>query len=151
MCSVLHHWVCILMFEGHFIEYVCWREFVCDLSETHYSLYSFCRIFWEWDEWPSLRSSGSLSFPSLRSLLMWLHFMFDFERIITRLCVLCFTIILVFVFYSSHLSHILFFFFIYIATYSLFDTSFASSLHISLSVQFSSLPLYWYYIHIRPP
>ena len=69
---------------------------------------------------------------------------------------------LVYVFFASPSSSFLFFihlicltscsfFFLYIATYSLFDTSFASSLHISLSVQFSSLPLYWYYIHIRPP
>ena len=65
------------MFEVHFVEYVCWWEFVCELSETLHSLYSFYRIFWEWDEWPSLRSSGSLSLSSLRSLLMWLHSMFD--------------------------------------------------------------------------
>ena len=32
----------------------------------------FCRMFWEWDEWPSPRDSGSLSCPSLRLLLMWL-------------------------------------------------------------------------------
>ena len=37
----------------------------------------FCCIFWEWDEWHSLRSFGSLSIPSLRSLLMWLPFIFD--------------------------------------------------------------------------
>ena len=39
------------------------------------------------------------------------------------------------------------FIYLFIVTYSLFDTFFTSSLHISLSVQFSSLPLYWYYIH----
>ena len=77
VCSIFYHWVCILMFKGHFIKYVCWWEFVCELSETLHSLYLFCHIFWEWDEWPSLRSSGSLSLPSLRSLLMWLHSMFD--------------------------------------------------------------------------
>ena len=31
--SILHHWACILIFEGYFIEYVCWWEFVCELSE----------------------------------------------------------------------------------------------------------------------
>ena len=65
------------MFEGHYIEYVYWWEFVCELSETLHSLYSFCRMFWERDEWPSPRDSGSLFYPSLRSLLMWLHSMSD--------------------------------------------------------------------------
>ena len=37
----------------------------------------FCRMFWERDEWPSPRDSGSLSYPSLRSLLMWLPSMSD--------------------------------------------------------------------------
>ena len=32
---------------------------------------------WEWDEWPSPRSFGLLSLPSLHSLLMWLNSMFD--------------------------------------------------------------------------
>ena len=36
----------------------------------------FAISLWEWDEWPSPRYSGSLSFPSLYSLLMWLHFIF---------------------------------------------------------------------------
>ena len=31
----------------------------------------------EWDVWHFPRGSGLLSFPSLHSLLMWLHFMFD--------------------------------------------------------------------------
>ena len=34
-------------------------------------------MFWERDEWPSLRSSGSLSIPSLCSLLTWPPFIFD--------------------------------------------------------------------------
>ena len=37
----------------------------------------FCHMFWEWDEWPSLRSSESLSIPSLCSLLTWPPFIFD--------------------------------------------------------------------------
>ena len=43
---------------------------------SSFSLYSLCHVFWKWDEWP-LRYSGSLSLPSLHSLLMWLHFMLD--------------------------------------------------------------------------
>ena len=75
MHSILHHRACILISEGHFIEYVCCWEFVCELSEILFSLCSLC--LWEWDEWPSPKGSGSLSFPSLHSLLMWLHSMFD--------------------------------------------------------------------------
>ena len=37
----------------------------------------FCRMFRARDEWPSPRDSGSLSYPSLRLLLMWLHSMYD--------------------------------------------------------------------------
>ena len=33
--------LCMLMFRGHLIDYVCWWEFVCELSETFHSLYSF--------------------------------------------------------------------------------------------------------------
>ena len=75
--SIIHHWVCILMFEGYLIEYVCRWEFVCELFEALHFLYSFCRVFWEWNEWLSLRSFVSLSFPSLHSLTMWLYFMLD--------------------------------------------------------------------------
>ena len=78
--NILHHWVCILMFEGHLIEYVCRWEFVCEPSEALHFLYSFFRVFWEWDEWLYLRSSVTLSFPSLHSLMMWLHFMLDLSK-----------------------------------------------------------------------
>ena len=44
---------------------------------SSFSLYSLCRVFWEWDDWPSLRRSRSLFLLSLHSLLMWLHFMLD--------------------------------------------------------------------------
>ena len=130
MYSILCHWVCILMFKGHLVECVGWWEFVCELSETLNSMYSFCRIFWEWDEWPSLRRSRSLSFPSLRSLLMWLHSMFDLSWSL------------------SSSSHPLFFLML---THFGFGTLFASSLHISLSIWFSSLPRYCYHIHIGHP
>ena len=75
--SILHHWVCILMFEAHLIEYVCQWELVCELFKALHFLYSFFHVFWEWDEWLSLRSFMSLFFPSLHSLTMWLHFMLD--------------------------------------------------------------------------
>ena len=46
--SIFHHWACILIFEGHFIEYVCLWEFVCELSNTLHSLYSLY-LFLEWE------------------------------------------------------------------------------------------------------
>ena len=63
-----------------FIEYVRYWEFVCELSEIPCYLYCFVISICERDEWPSPKDSESLSFPSLRSLLMWLHFMFDLGR-----------------------------------------------------------------------
>ena len=45
VCSILHHWAGILMFESHFIEYVCWWEFVCEIFETFHSSYSFVVYF----------------------------------------------------------------------------------------------------------
>ena len=135
MCSILHHWACIWMFEGHFSEYVCRWEFVCELSETLHSLYSLCRIFWEWDEWPSIRNSRSLSFPSLCYLLMWLYFMFDLSGSS-----------LFFMFFVSPSSSFLLVihhlcltpWYFLTATYSRFATLFVSFLHISLSVRFAS-------------
>ena len=126
VCIIFYHWVCILMFEGHLIEYVCWWEFVCELSDC---------IFWEQDEWPSLRSSGSLSLPSLHSLLMWLHSMFD----------LSWSLLLFVLFVSSSSSFSLLIHHFHFTSYSSlttthlgFDTLFASSLHISLLVHFAS-------------
>ena len=136
MCIIFYHWVCILMFEGHLIEYVCWWEFVCELSETLHALYSSYCIFWERDEWPSLRSSRSLSFPSFRSLLMWLHSMSD----------LSWSLLLFVLFVSSSSSFSLWIHHFHFTSYSFlttthleFDTFFASSLHISLSIHFASL------------
>ena len=149
MCAVfsfIEH--ALLMFEGHFIEYVCWWEFVCKLSKTPHSLYSLCRIFWEWVEWPSLRGSRSLSIPSLHSWLMLLHFMFDLSGSL-----------LLFAFFISPSSSFLLLIYplcftpcsFITTTHSKSDTFFASSLHISLSVQLSSLLCYCYHIHIKHP
>ena len=43
--SILHRWTCILISEGHFIKYDCWCEFVCELFEILFSLYSLCHIY----------------------------------------------------------------------------------------------------------
>ena len=50
------------------------------ISRTHFTI-----SFLEWDEWPFLRGSRSLSLPSLHSLMMWLHSIFLFELIIISL------------------------------------------------------------------
>ena len=95
----------------------------------------FVIFLWEWDEWPP-RSFGSLSFPSLHSLLMWLHSMFDlswssFLFICSLFC---------------HHPHHYFWFISFTSpsypcitmTYSRFATLFTSFLHISLSLQSTS-------------
>ena len=149
VCIIFYNWVCILMFKGHLIEYVCWWEFVCELFETLRALYSFYCIFWERDEWLSLRSSGSLSLPSLRSLLMWLHSMFD----------LSWTLLLFMLFVSSSSTISLLIHHFHFTSYSFltathlgFDTLFASSLHIS-HYQFILLHLspHRHHIHVRHP
>ena len=48
MHSIFHYWACILIFEGLFIEYVCWWEFACEFSDTLHSLYSF-HLFLKWE------------------------------------------------------------------------------------------------------
>ena len=151
--------MCIVLF---IIEHVYWYPMVI-LSSMFVgeSLYvSFLRSFficihfvtyflWEWDEWPSPRGSGSLSFPSLHSLLMWLHFMFDlgWSSLFLRIFIV-----------RYHTRHCIWFIsfaspscFSLTLTYSRFDISLASFLHISLSVWFASLSHYWYFIHIGHP
>ena len=61
----LLHWVCLLM-----------RARMWAFWDRSLFVFRF-HVFWEWDEWLSLRSFVSLSFPSLHSLLMWLHLMLD--------------------------------------------------------------------------
>ena len=34
--SILHHWACILISDGHFIENICWWKFVCEFSEIFF-------------------------------------------------------------------------------------------------------------------
>ena len=139
---------CILMFEGHLIKYVCRWEFACELFETLNFLYSFCLVFWEWDEWLSLRSFMSLFFPSLHSLTMWLHFMLDLSG----------SSFLFMFFVSPSLSFLLLIHHFrftpcsYLTvTHFRFDIFLASFLRISLSVWFASSSHYWYYIHIGHP
>ena len=50
MCALLSITEYVLMFEGHLIDRVCWREFVCELPGIPQALYSFCCIFL-WARW----------------------------------------------------------------------------------------------------
>ena len=103
----------------------------------------------KWDEWPFPRGFRSLSFPSLHSLLMWLHFMFDlsWSSLLFVYSLFhyhpryCFR----FIHFVSPLCYFL------ITTYSQFFIFFTSFLYISLSVWFVLLSPYWYYIHIGYP
>ena len=58
-------WVCLLM-----------RARMWAFWDPSLFVFRF-HVFWKWNEWLSLKSSVLLSLPSLHSLLMWLHFMFD--------------------------------------------------------------------------
>ena len=103
----------------------------------------FVIFLWEWDEWPSPRDSGLLFFPSLCSLLMWIHSMFDLSWS---------PHFFVYSLFSYHPCHCLwfspfaspplFFFFFLTLTYSRFDISLASFLRISLPIRFASLSHY---------
>ena len=106
MHSILHRWVCILIFEGHFIEYDCWWEFVCELSEILFSLYSLCHI--------SLRVRWVTFFLGTLSHCPFhhhIHYWCDFTPRLTWVdhhfssYIHCFTIILVIACDSSHSLH----------------------------------------------
>ena len=147
--------VCVVFY---IIEHVYWylRVILSSMFVVESSYVSFLRssflcihfviFLWEWDEWPSPRDSRSLSFPSLHSLLMWLHSMFNLSWS---------SLFFVYSLFQYHPRHSLWFIpftpslcsFLTL-TYSRFDISLASFLRISLSIWFSSLSHYWYYIHI---
>ena len=91
-----------------FIEYVRYWEFVCELSKIPCYLYCFVISICERDEWPSPKDSESLSFPSLHSLLMWLHFMFDLGRSPLFFTYSLFAIVFIVACDSSHSLRVLF-------------------------------------------
>ena len=128
MYIILYNWVCISVFEGRFVGYVYWWEFVCELPETLHSSYSLCRTFWEWDEWSSLRNSESLSIPSPCLLLTWPPFIFDLSGSS-----------LVLVFYaSSSFSFSLLIHHFYFASYSVLIVTSLSGLVLSSHHQYTS-------------
>ena len=132
--SILHHWACILMFEGCFIEYVCWWELVCELSETVHYLYSGFMYF------ESKMSDFLLGALYHCPFHHYIHCWCDFTSCWiwadhhSSLCSslhhhprFCFCFIII-------ISPIVIF--LQRPFYSQFDTSSTSSLHISLSDQF---------------
>ena len=135
--SIFHHWACILIFEGHFVEYVCWWELVCELSETLHYLYSGFMYF-----------ESEMSDFLLRALYYclfhhYIHCWCDFTSCLIWVDHYSSSCYLLchhphFAFDSSPLSYPCS---SLTTTYSQFDTSCASSLHISLSDHFSSLSL----------
>ena len=109
----------------------------------------FVLSLWKWDEWPFPKDFESLSFRSLHSLLMWLHFMFGLSRSPP---------FFVYSLFRCHLCHCLWFI-LFVSplcsfltlTFSRFDVSLSLFLHISLSVWFASLSYYWHHIRVRHP
>ena len=144
--SILHHWACILIFEGYFIEYVCWWEFVCELSEIlFFFVFTLSCILREMSDL-LLGALGHCPFHH------YIHCWCDFTSCwiwANHHSSLCSSL--------HHHSHFWFWFIILISPLviflqqpiSRFDTFFASSLHTSLSVWFSSLCCCCYHIHIR--
>ena len=143
--SILHHWACILILEGHFIEYVCWWEFVCELLETLiFGIH--CNVYFE-------SETGDLLLGALDHCPFhhYIHCWCDFISCLIWVDHYSSSCYLLrhhprFAFDSSHLPYpcpsLL------TLTYSRFEISLASLLRISLSVWFASLSHYWCYIHI---
>ena len=151
MHSILHHWACILIFEGHFIEYVCWWKFVCELFRD-LAFFIFALSFFFESEMSDLLL-GTLSHCPFHH---YVHYWCDFTPCLIWVVhhissyIHCFSIILVLACDSAHSLHPRCFFFLTL-TCSRFDISLASFLHISLPIRFASLFHYWYYIHIGHP
>ena len=70
------YWYLMVILSSMFVVESSYVSFL----RSYFLCIHFVIFIWEWDEWPSLRNSRSFSFPSLHSLLMWLHFMFDLGR-----------------------------------------------------------------------
>ena len=109
----------------------------------------FVIFLWEWDEWHSRRDSESLSFPSLRSLLMWLHSMFDLSWSHFSSYIHCFTIILVIACDSSHSLHLIILFLHWSIPGLIFFSHHSCISHYQFD--FASSSHYWYCFHIGHP
>ena len=150
MCIVFSNIKCIYWYLRVILSsmFIVGSSYV-SFQRSYFICIRFVISLWEWDEWPSPRDFGSLSYPSLHSLLMWLHSMFDLSRS---------PLFFIYSLFRCHLRHCLWFIpfasppcsFLTL-TYSRFDISLASFLRISLSVWFASSSHYWYYIYIGHP
>ena len=79
MCMVFSifervYWYSMVILSSIFVGESSYVSFLRSSLFCIHFVTSFVR---EWDEWLSPKGSGSLSLPSLHSLLMWLHSMFD--------------------------------------------------------------------------
>ena len=108
-----------------------------------------CHMFWEWDEWHSLRSFGSSSIPSLHSLLTWLPCIFDLSGS---------SLILVFCASSSslfslriHHFHSTFYLFLTVTHFRVWYSLRIIIIHLVISLFFSPLHHHHYHVHIRHP
>ena len=109
-----------------------------------------CHMFWEWDEWHSLRSFGSSSIPSLHSLLTWLPCISDLRGS---------SLILVFSASSSsssfslliHRFHSTFKFFLTVTHFQVWYSLHITIIHLVISLFFSPLHHHHYHVHIRHP
>ena len=107
MHSILHHWACILIFDSHFIEYVFWWKFVCELSEIIFVfVFTSSHLFFE-SEMSDLFLGALGHYPlhhyihcNETSLHVWLELIITFSSYIH-----CFAIILIITFDSSPLLH----------------------------------------------
>ena len=148
--SILHHWACILIFEGYFIEYVCWWEFVCELSEIlFFFVFTLSCILREMSDL-LLGALGHCPFHH------YIHCWCDFTSCWiwanhhSSLCFFASPSFLFFAFDSSSSSHPLSF---------SYNDSFIPSLTLPphhpytshYQINFFSLPRYWHHIHIRHP
>ena len=148
--SILHCWACMLISEGHFIEYDCWWEFVCELSKIiFFFVFTLPHLFESEMSDLLLGTLGHCPFHhyvyywcDFTPCLIWVDHHFSSY-------IHFFAIILVISCDSAHSLHLPCSFLT--LTYSRFDISLAPFLHILLSVWFASLSHYWYFIHIRHP
>ena len=148
--SILNHWVCMLIFEGHFYR-VCLLLRVCMWALWDPMLFVFALSYLFESEMSDLflRTSSHCSFHH------YIHYWCDFTSCLIWVnhhlssYIHCFAVIFVIACDSSHSLHPPYSFLT--LTYARFDVSLSSFLHISLSVWFASLSYYWHHIRVRHP
>ena len=145
--SILNHWMCILISEGHFY-WVCLllRVPMWALWDPMLFVFALSYLF------ESKMSDLFLGTPGHCPFHHYFHYWCDFTSCLIWVdhhlssYIHCFAVIFVIACDSFHPLHSPCSFLI--LTYSRFDISLSSFLHISLFVWFASLSYYWYYVRI---